>query len=146
MERLEKCELLKSKGYTYDKETGKIYGFFGNEIKRLNDRGYISLTNNLRGHHFAWYMTYGNVDFIELDHINTIRDDNRICNLRISNRTQQSQNRTKVKGYTYHKQHNKFMARIKIDGITKHLGLFDTEEEARQTYLEAKQKYHLITK
>ena len=69
MTRLEKCELLKSKGYRYDPETGKIFNRYNKEIKRIWG-GYIRLYNGLLGHHYAWYITYDNVDFIELDHIN----------------------------------------------------------------------------
>ena len=145
MTRLEKCELLKSKGYTYDPETGKIYGVYGKEIIAKDKDGYIVLgqrgMNNLRGHHFAWYMTYGNVDFIELDHDNRIRHDNRICNLRISDRNQQTQN-TNAKGYCWDKQKNKWRSQIQINKQQIHLGLFNTEEESRNAYLQAKKKYH----
>lgn len=85
MTRLEKCESLKSKGYTYDPETGKVFGVYGKQIKRKTIDGYVIIReNNLYAHHFAWYMVYGNVDFIKLDHRNTNPSDNRISNLRIS--------------------------------------------------------------
>ena len=147
MMRLEKCELLKSKGYTYDKETGKIFGVKGKEIVGKNNKGYIRIDigykprGSLYGHHFAYYMVYGNVDFIELDHKNRIKDDNRICNLRISNNTQQNQNRNS-KGYSWNKTDKVWCSSIKINGIKKHLGCFKKEEEARQAYLSAKLKYH----
>jgi hypothetical protein len=142
MTRLEKCELLKFKGYTYDKETGKIFGVRGKEIIRKT-KGYIILENGLLGHHFAWFMTYENVDFVELDHKNRVRNDNRISNLRISTKVQQNQN-TNAKGYNWHEGTNKWRARIYYDKKQIHLGLFNTEEEARNAYLEAKKKYHII--
>lgn len=147
MNRLDKCQILKEKGYTYNSETGKIYGIFGKEITGKDKSGYIVITSNhikgqLLGHHFAYYMFYKNVDFIELDHINRIKNDNRILNLRISNRSQQNQN-TNAKGYTKTK-YNKFAAQIIVDYKHIWLGTFDTEQEARQAYLEAKKIYHSI--
>ena len=146
MTRLEKCELLKSKGYKYDPETGKIYGMYGKEIKCKNNRGYIRLNHDLLGHHFAFFMIHNHVDFIELDHRNRIRHDNRISNLEISNRSEQGQNRSGVKGYSWDSKNNKWMCRIKINNKSIFLGNFNTEEEAREIYLKAKKKYHLITK
>jgi hypothetical protein len=147
MTRLEKCELLKSKGYTYDPITGKIFGIRGKEIKRKCFYGYINLNDgvigSLKGHHFAWYMTYNNVEFIELDHINQNKTDNRICNLRISNRSQQNQN-TNAKGYTFYKPNGKWQAQIYHNAKQIYLGRFNTEDEARQAYLIAKEKYHII--
>ena len=142
MNRLEKCEILKSKGYTYNAETGKIFNRFGKEIKRVCD-GYIKLYNGLLGHHYAWYMTYGNVDFEMLDHINQIKNDNKICNLRSANPQINQQNRLNTtKGYTWHKHHKKWMSSIRANQKTYHLGYYDTEKEARQAYLNAKSIYH----
>lgn len=78
-----------------------------------------------------------------IDHINGIRDDNRLENLRIVNNQQNNFNRHNAKGYQ-ERLNGKFMARITINKKTIHLGYFDTEEEARNAYLEAKQKYHII--
>jgi hypothetical protein len=147
MTRLEKAETLKKKGYTYNSKTGKIFGVRGNEIINLRNDGYIQLTFKidknyvLLGHHFAYYMTYGNVDFIELDHENRIKSDNRISNLRISNRKQQTQNRNS-KGYYYDKINNKYLSRINYLGKDIFLGRYNTEEEAREAYIKAKQIYH----
>ena len=45
-----------------------------------------------------------------------------------------------VKGYSWNNQKNKWGARIKINGKLKHLGFFDSEEEAHQAYLVAKRE------
>jgi hypothetical protein len=148
MTRLERCEILKSKGYTYDPETGKIYGVFGKELKN-KIQGYISISGgnnfkgNLLGHHYAYFMTYGHVDFDRLDHFNRIKTDNRISNLRILTNQQNSFN-TNAKGYCWDKQYQKWRAYIMLNGKQIHLGRFNTEEEARQSYLKAKEKIHII--
>jgi len=146
MTRLEKCELLKSKGYTYNAETGKVYGERRFEIKRKNKDGYILIGSNhiegqLFAHHYAYFVTYGNLDFELLDHINRDKTDNRISNLRnVSN--QENMFNTNAKGYT--KRKNKWIAQIKLDYKNIYLGSYNTEEEARQAYLLAKEKYHII--
>jgi hypothetical protein len=148
MTRLEKCELLKSKGFTYDKETGKIFGVRGKEVNRTDKQGYIILyanssIGNVKSHHFAWFITYGNVDFEMLDHINQIKTDNRISNLRIVSHSQNMYN-TNSKGYYWHKSSNKWRSRITFEGKNIHLGYFNTEEEARQAYISAKSVYHRL--
>jgi hypothetical protein len=147
MTRLEKCEILKSKGYTYDPETGKIFGVWGREITGKNHNGYIVMglkeINNLLAHHFAWYMSGKDMDFDRLDHINQNILDNRISNLRIVTH-QQNQFNTKAKGYSWDKNRNKWVSLIMLNKKSIHLGRFDTEQEARDAYLEAKKKYHII--
>ena len=144
MTRLEKCEYLKNKGYTYDPQTGKIYGLTGQEIKRkCNDYilfgGTRNWKHNIYGHHFAWYMTYGNVDFGMLDHINRIKDDNRISNLRISNPSQNTLNKPAM-GYCWDKERGKWKASIKLNGKYIFLGRFDNELDAKEVYENYKSK------
>ena len=83
-------------------------------------------------------------DSMQVDHINGNRLDNRRCNLRIVTNQQNSWNRRDPKGYSWHKKANKWMAHIKVSYKDIYLGLFDTEEEARQAYLDAKQELHKI--
>lgn len=146
MNRLEKCEILKSKGYTYDPDTGKIFGVRGKEIISKNTKGYIQIRGVLLlGHHFAWYMTYGNVDFEILDHINGDKTDNKIKNLRIVTSQENSFN-TNAKGYYYDSNSKrKWKVEIMVNYKKIYLGRFYTEEEARNEYLMAKDKYHNIS-
>ena len=81
----------------------------------------------------------------EIDHININPLDNRIENLRVVNTSQNNRNRnkfkncsSKYKGVFWNKLKSKWHAQIKINGKTKHLGLFDNEEDA---YLAYKKKY-----
>jgi len=150
MKREEKCEYFIQRGYTYDSETGNIYNRLGEILKATHSEGYVhiktSINNkriNLLGHHFAWYSVYGNCDIEQIDHINGVRNDNRIVNLRNVTHQQNSFN-TKSKGYTWNKRANKWHSRIMINSKAIHLGYFTTEEEARNAYLAAKEKMHII--
>lgn len=61
-----------------------------------NARGYlqIGLRNSLfQQHRLAWFYVYGFWPDGEIDHINRKRDDNRIANLRIVDRSKNSRNR-----------------------------------------------------
>lgn len=46
------------------------------------------------------------------------------------------------KGYYYDKAIGKYRAQIRIEGIKTNLGAYNTPEEARKAYLEAKELYH----
>ena len=78
-----------------------------------------------------------------IDHIDGDTQNNNLENLRIVS-NQQNQFNTKAKGYYFHKRNNKYQAYIILDGKIIYLGYFNTDEEARRVYLDAKQKYHLI--
>lgn len=61
----------------------------GDQIGWLNDQGYILLScpkingkrGHIKAHRVAWFLSYGMWPTM-LDHINRVKDDNRICNLR----------------------------------------------------------------
>ena len=79
-------------------------------------------------------------DTLFIDHINRIRNDNRLENLRLVT-CQENHFNQDAKGYT--KCKNGFDAKIKLNGITK-TKYFRTEDEARNWYLEQKEILHLI--
>lgn len=151
MEREEKCKLAIDKGYTYNPETGDITGIKGKVITKKHN-GYITIQlyldkkgYQLRGHQLAWYITYGEVvDCI--DHINGLKDDNRISNLRSVTNQENHFNETKAKGYYWCKSKNKWRAKITLNGKNIYLGSYKIEDEARAAYLKAKEKYHKIEK
>ena len=95
---------------------------------------------------FFWMTGWWPED--QVDHINGERDDNRWDNLRnaTSSINQQNQRHAQkgsavgVLGVKKHK--NRFIARIYVDGMQRHLGIFDTKEEAHQVYLCAKRELH----
>ena len=79
-----------------------------------------------------------------VDHINGKTIDNDIKNLRLVNLQQNNLNKTKAKGYHFNKENSKWRSIISANKKRIHLGYFDTEEEAREAYLRAKEIYHVI--
>ena len=122
----------------------KKYEKWNERNVKPTDRGYIRL--KIRGkkyfvHRLIMMAFLGESDQ-EVDHINRIRNDNRFENLRYCTGRENSLNKDlsdNAKGYYWDK--NKWQATIRINGKSKHLGRFDTEEEAHQAFLDARELY-----
>jgi hypothetical protein len=122
-----------------DAESGCLDGQ-GYRIVKFNKKYY-------KTHRLIWIMHYGDISRkLEIDHINGIRDDNRIENLRLVTHQENQFNRPNVKGYCWNKNDQRWQSYICVDSKTKHLGSFISEEDARQAYLDAKNKQHVIEK
>lgn len=146
MTRLERCELAVELGYTYDPVSGKIFGPRGNEITGKQKEYIVFVLEckyNLLGHIFAWYCMYGEV-VDKIDHKDRVRYNNCITNLRSVTHSENLQNNN-AKGCYQVKRTGKWVAQIKHNKKYTYLGYFDTEQEARQAYLEAKEKYHITS-
>lgn len=149
MTRLQKCELAMQKGISYNEKTGEIIGVSGKVIKRLAN-GYINIAfyhngfiYQLYGHHFAYYYKYKKI-VDNIDHINNIRSDNKISNLRSVTKQGNSFNMKNVKGCYLGKCGLRWYAYINVDYKRIYLGAFNNELEAHSAYLEAKKIYHVI--
>ena len=114
------------------------------------DRGYRQLQIDgvkYFAHRIAWKMHYGRDPEDQIDHINGIKNDNRIQNLRECTRAENMRNRGKTKvnttGYKgVHLYKGKYVARIKLIGKEVYLGRYDTAEEAYEAYKKAAKEYH----
>lgn len=151
MEKLTILNALKNKGYKYNPETGVIT-LNNKQILNRKSTGYLRLCINIDGkqyhtlqHHYAWFIYYGELNIIpyeqEVDHINRNKSDNRICNLRLTDRTTNVNNSDYVansKGYYWCKKKKRYVAQIGINGKKIHIGYFNTPEEAHQVYLNTK--------
>lgn len=82
-------------------------------------------------HRVLWGMYTGAWPKDQLDHINGIRSDNRICNLRQVSNAENSRNvamrrnnTSSVVGVGWHELTGKWRASITLEGRMRHLGLF----------------------
>ena len=116
--------------------------------------GYIVIPiddGRYQAHRLAWLYVHGEWPEHFIDHINGIRSDNRLANLRDVSRQTNQQNMRKAPGakqmplgvYFHHRKLlRRYSASIRIDGRTKHLGYFDDPEVAHDAYLQAKRRHH----
>jgi len=114
--------------------------------------GYIRFTvDGMRyaAHRLAWLYVYGEYPETDIDHVNRIRSDNRISNLRTASRAENCQNASKRKsnssgvvGVCWNIGHKKWQARIMHNGKSIHLGYYEKIEDAASARLSAKRKYH----
>lgn len=146
---------------SYDPETGVLT--WRVTRGRMAPAGSIAGTNGIHGyrqliicgerhksHRVAWLITHGEWPAGDIDHINGIRDDNRLCNLRVVTRAQNMQNQrfprrgttSGLLGVSFHKRIRKWAAHIRVGAKTLHIGYFDEPEQAHQAYLEKKREVH----
>ena len=145
------------KRLSYDKETGlftRIWSrkadLIGEIAGSLTSKGYIIIKTkgiSTMAHRIAWLFEYGYwPEFI--DHINGIRDDNRIVNLRevsnkenAKNQKKHQNNTSTYSGVYFHKHNKKWIAQIN-DGKQIYLGSFKDKEDAIKARKEADVKYN----
>jgi hypothetical protein len=145
----------------YDPDTG-IFTWI-NPVKKtmincvagsLTVQGYKVITikrKNYAAHRLAWLYMNGKFPNKFIDHINTIKSDNKLSNLRDVSRIENGQNQIKAHknnksgllGVTWYANTSSWVAKIKNNNKLIHLGYFKNPELAHQVYLKAKREIHL---
>jgi hypothetical protein len=117
----------------------------------ISDQGYRIICierKDYRAHRLAWLLHYGQWPDGELDHVNCVRDDNRISNLRRATRSQnvhntriRRNNTSGVKGVSFQKLTGKWVASITVHNRTIKIGSYDSIADGRAAY-EAAARMH----
>lgn len=145
---------------SYDHSTGHLIWLTnaGGRLRKGTRAGRVAATGyrevGLCGylyleHRLIWLIHNGSFPENQIDHINRIKTDNRIENLRCCNTSENHQNIAMVAtntsgiiGVCWSKQHLKWQAQIGLKKKNIFLGLFDTIDEAAKARNEAELKYH----
>jgi hypothetical protein len=124
---------------SYDPLTGLFANKDGGSLGTRHPKGYVSIQiggYRALAHRLAWFMVTGEAPD-SLDHINRIKADNRIANLRVAtgsenqcNRGRQSNNTSGVPGVALNRQKTGWQAYIKLNNKRRHLGTFKDFDEA----------------
>lgn len=137
--------------FRYDPHSGLIYRVksgswlcnIGKPTGKLCKDGYVRISINstyFSAHRVAWALHHGAFPVQQIDHINRVRSDNRIVNLREvsmrENQTNKGRNIDLV-GTTYLPSINKWQAQIKLGDRYRYLGTFGNQTDARCAYLAA---------
>lgn len=139
----------------YDPETGvftRINHYYKGSTGTKTHRGYIDITIQYKkwaAHRLAWLYVYGYLPEHQVDHINGIRDDNRICNLReakaidnLRNSGIRSDNTSRIKGVSWSKDSKKWKATASLNSKSIHLGFFTDKMLAAEAYQEFAKTHH----
>lgn len=120
-----------------------IRTFAGDPAGRVCRYGYRRIDldgTTLFAHRIAWAMFHGSWPAGPLDHINRLKDDNRISNLRECTQSQNAQNRKAAinnrhgtKGITP-LRNGKWQAQIRVNGKNMFLGSFVDKHDASNAY------------
>ena len=122
----------------------------------LSSKGYTAFSFNYKGksknfrfHRVVYYAHNNDWDIYDsskdnvIDHIDGVKTNNHISNLRNVSQQENCFN-TRCKGYYFNKAKGKYQALIKFNWKQIHIGYYDTEDEAREAYLNKKEELHII--
>lgn len=114
--------------------------------------GYLRVTVDNRSwllHRIIWFMACGAWPPHEIDHLNGIKTDNRITNLRSvdhinnsRNCRRRSDNTSGATGISWFERDKTWMARIAVNGRDIFLGYFSSFESAQTARWRAEKKYN----
>lgn len=145
--------------FSYDHYTGKLTNRIDRHLAKAGDEsGFVCRRHGYRfvkfngeriaAHRLIWLIVHAHLPRFEIDHINGIKHDNRLENLRdvphqinVQNlRGCISSSSTGLLGVG--PKGRKWRARITVNKVVQHLGTFETKEQAIEAYITAKRYVH----
>lgn len=149
------------KYFDYDPTTGHLINKIDRVLNKTGSRagycyknGYrtIFLNNKTYSEHvLIWILHYGSIhDDWNIDHINGIKNDNRLFNLRLVPHRYNLQNQkmsnkksySMIPGVIYEKRINRFRVRLMVDGIYKSFGTYADVKDAEKMCIDMRRLYY----
>jgi hypothetical protein len=120
----------------------------------INKKGYVEIRvcgNFSLAHRLAWFYVHGEWPAGHIDHMNGIKDDNRIANLRVLSAAANNENKRRpmagntsgLLGVSWMTKAKKWRAQICSKGEVTYLGIFESKDEAHDAYVQAKRSIHI---
>jgi hypothetical protein len=148
----------------YDPDTGvftwiKKSSRFSNNVVgsiagSINSEGYRHIhidRKNHKAHRLAWLYVFGGFPNGIIDHVNRNKLDNRLRNLREANYSSNNQNHriskrntSGITGVYWYKPTQKWCAKASIGGALRHIGYFETIEEAIAARKTAEKEFYSL--
>lgn len=136
-----------------DRDHGRIWNsrFAGNEAGTITKIGYRKIKIDgvvYSAHRLCWAIHFGEHPSGQIDHINGIKDDNRISNIRVVTHAENCKNKSKTKfntsgvvGVSWSKNVKKWRAQIKVDQKAISLGHYEHFDDAVKARKSAESEY-----
>jgi hypothetical protein len=145
----------------YDSETGNFIwtktvnakAMCGSKCGHMRFDGYVQISlygGKSYAHRLAWAWFNGEIGDGDIDHIDGNPSNNRIENLRLVTHAANIQNQSRPHsknssgylGVSWCNTREKWVAQIGVGGKIKRIGRFNSVDEARAAYLNAKRDMH----
>jgi hypothetical protein len=147
------------KHFSYNYQDGNFYTVvpqanrnkIGDMVGRVQSNGYVRISIKrkfFQAHRLVWLWHNKIMPAIGIDHINNVKSDNRIQNLRLADQSLNARNVRKARSTSKTgtlgvvASGSKFAAVITHDGKTTWLGSYETIADASEAYWRAKATLH----
>lgn len=131
---------------------GKVYRKSNNKEAGCNQNKYRVIKINYKKyltHRVVWALHHNKFPDLIIDHINGIKNDNRIENLRECTQSENMRNyglnklnTSGFKNVVWNKYTNKWQVNLRVNGKKKYFGMFDDINIANKVAIKARKQFH----